>query len=249
MNKGKKVLWLAHRHELLEQAKSTFADKLAFNDIFETKTSFNYRIISGIHDKPINIRPSDDLIISSKDSLNTGFNHLYNNWINGNTEEIFLVIDEAHHAPAKTYRKLIQNIQENVSRFQMLGLTATPFGSVIEDYSSKELKKVFDKHISKDEATVRTDGWSGYDPIGKEYKMERIKSNKGKNFPNMHTLIMNFKSWLRGIYHKCSERHIQAYLDEFFYRFNRRNFGDNRFHNLIVRMVQTKPMFVKTFTT
>ena len=66
LDKGKKVLWLAHRHELLEQAKNTFSDKLAFNDIFENKTSFNYRIISGIHDKPINIRPTDDLIISSQ---------------------------------------------------------------------------------------------------------------------------------------------------------------------------------------
>lgn len=145
LDKGKKVLWLAHRHELLEQAKSTFADKLAFNDIFETKTSFNYRIISGIHDKPINIRPSDDLIISSKDSLNSGFNHLYNNWIKGNTEEIFLVIDEAHHATAKTYRKLIQNIQENVSHFQMLGLTATPFRTAESEQGL--LKKVFPDDI------------------------------------------------------------------------------------------------------
>ena len=145
LDKGKKVLWLAHRHELLEQAKSTFADKLAFNDIFETKTSFNYRIISGIHDKPINIRPSDDLIISSKDSLNAGFIHLYNNWIKGNTEEIFLVIDEAHHATAKTYRKLIQNIQENVSRFQMLGLTATPFRTAESEQGL--LKKVFPDDI------------------------------------------------------------------------------------------------------
>ena len=145
LDKGKKVLWLAHRHELLEQAKSTFADKLAFNDIFETKTSFNYRIISGIHDKPINIKPSDDLIISSKDSLNAGFNHLYNNWIKGNTEEIFLIIDEAHHATAKTYRKLIQNIQENVSRFQMLGLTATPFRTAESEQGL--LKKVFPDDI------------------------------------------------------------------------------------------------------
>ncbi|WP_312763177.1 DEAD/DEAH box helicase family protein [Epilithonimonas sp.] len=145
LDKGKKVLWLAHRHELLEQAKSTFADKLAFNDIFETKTSFNYRIISGIHDKPINIRPSDDLIISSKDSLNAGFNHLYNNWIKGNAEEIFLVIDEAHHATAKTYRKLIQNIQENVSHFQMLGLTATPFRTAESEQGL--LKKVFPDDI------------------------------------------------------------------------------------------------------
>jgi len=138
LDKGKKVLWLAHRHELLEQAKTTFSDKLAFNDIFENKKSFNYRIISGIHDKPINIRPTDDLIIA-------GFNHLYNNWIKGNTEEIFLVIDEAHHATAKTYRKLIKNIHENVFHFQMLGLTATPFRTVESEQGL--LKMVFPDDI------------------------------------------------------------------------------------------------------
>ena len=145
LDKGKKVLWLAHRHELLEQAKSTFAEKLAFNDIFENKKSFNYRLISGLHDKPINIQKTDDLIISSKDSLNAGFNHLYNNWIKNNTEQIFLVIDEAHHATAKTYRKLIKNIQENVTHFQMLGLTATPFRTAESEQGL--LKKVFPDDI------------------------------------------------------------------------------------------------------
>jgi ATP-dependent helicase IRC3 len=145
LDKNKKVLWVAHRHELLEQAKNTFAEKLAFNDIFKNKTSFNYRIISGIHDKPINIRTTDDLIISSKDSLNAGFDHLYNNWIKNNTDEIFLVIDEAHHATAKTYRKLIQDIQSNVSRFQMLGLTATPFRTAENEQGL--LAKVFPDDI------------------------------------------------------------------------------------------------------
>jgi len=145
LDKNKKVLWLAHRHELLEQAKNTFADKLAFTDIFKSKTSFNYRIISGIHDKPINIKATDDLIISSKDSLNAGFDHLYNKWIKNNTDEIFLVIDEAHHATAKTYRKLIKNIQSNVSRFQMLGLTATPFRTAENEQGL--LAKVFPDDI------------------------------------------------------------------------------------------------------
>ena len=145
LDKGKKVLWIAHRHELLEQAKNTFVDKLAFNDIFQTKKSFNYRIISGNHDKPINIRATDDLIISSKDSLSAGFDHLYNKWIKNNTDEIFLVIDEAHHATAKTYRKLIKNIQENVSHFQMLGLTATPFRT--SDDEKGLLAKVFPDDI------------------------------------------------------------------------------------------------------
>lgn len=126
LDQNKKVLWIAHRHELLEQAKGTFQERLAFNDIFKTKTSFNYRIISGIHDKPVNIKPSDDLIISSKDSLNAGFDFLDKNWLKGN-DEVLLIIDEAHHSTAKTYRTLINKLKGRVSKFTLVGLTATPF--------------------------------------------------------------------------------------------------------------------------
>ncbi len=145
LDKGKKVLWVAHRHELLEQAKSTFSDKLAYRDIFANKSHFNYRIISGIHDKPINIKETDDLIISSKDSLNAGFNHLNRLWIDGKTVEIFLVIDEAHHATAKTYRKLIQNVKNSVSTFRLLGLTATPTRTALNEQGL--LQKVFPDDI------------------------------------------------------------------------------------------------------
>jgi len=127
LDKGKKVLWIAHRHELLEQAKNTFGEKLPFRDVFSAKKSFNYRMISGIHDKPVNIRSTDDLIISSKDSLNSGFEYLEKNWVKNRAEDIFLVIDEAHHATAKTYRRLIKNLREKTGSFGMLGLTATPF--------------------------------------------------------------------------------------------------------------------------
>lgn len=145
LDKNKKVLWVAHRHELLEQAQKTFAEKLAFKDIFANKQSFNYRILSGIHDKPVHIKQSDDIIISSKDSLNAGFDHLYKNWIKNNTDEIFLVVDEAHHATAKTYRKLISNLKEKVSQFRMLGLTATPFRTAEDEQGL--LKKVFPDDI------------------------------------------------------------------------------------------------------
>lgn len=144
LDKDKKILWIAHRHELLEQAKQTFHERLAFKDVFSSKTSFNYRIISGIHDKPVNIKPTDDIIISSKDSLNAGFDYLYNNWLKGN-KEIFLVIDEAHHATAKTYRKLIKNLKEKVEEFRMIGLTATPFRTA--EVEQGLLAKVFPDDI------------------------------------------------------------------------------------------------------
>ena len=136
----KKILWIAHRHELLEQAKQSF-ERLAYMDILKNRTSFNYRIISGLHDKPVNIKPTDDIIISSKDSLNKGFKFLYKNWIKDNPDEVFLVVDEAHHATAKTYRRLINQVNEKVKEFRMLGLTATPFRTA--ESEKGYLKKVF----------------------------------------------------------------------------------------------------------
>lgn len=153
--------------------------------------------------------------------------------------------DEQCQGRSKGDKKLVclsVEIREN----QKMGRA---YGVIINDYSSAELRKIFDMHISQEKAQVRTDEWTGYTPLESEYEMERIKSDKGKNFPEMHTLIMNLKSWLRGIHHQCSEKHMQGYLNEFFYRFNRRMFGKNSFHNLIVKMVETKPLFIKAFTT
>lgn len=145
LDKGKRVLWIAHRHELLEQAFGTFK-KNCYHNLLPRKKSLHYRIISGQHDKAVRIQAKDDLIIASKDSLNKGANYLLNNWVVQNQlEELFLVIDEAHHATAKTYRKLINSLQEHIERFKILGLTATPFRT-----SEKEqglLHKIFPDDI------------------------------------------------------------------------------------------------------
>ena len=50
--------------------------------------------------------------------------------------------------------------------------------------------------------------------------LKQIPSGKkGENFPDMHRSIMLFKAWLRGTHHAVD--HLQAYLDEYTYRFNR----------------------------
>lgn len=145
LDKNKKILWIAHRHELLNQAKQTFHEKIAFADIFKQKESFNYRVVSGIHDRAVNIKANDDIIFASKDSLNSNLEHLGKNWLKKDENEIFLVIDEAHHATAKTYRKLIENLRGQCRRLNILGLTATPFRTA--DDEKGLLKKVFPDDI------------------------------------------------------------------------------------------------------
>lgn len=151
IDKRKKVLWIAHRHELLDQAFETLKFS-AYPSLLSDTERFKYRVISGHpkHDRPVNIEKTDDIIIASKDSLNSGLNYLTNNWVN-HSDAILLVVDEAHHATAKTYRKLIDSIKQNfkdrgkADGFRMLGLTATPFRT---DKSEQGLlKKVFPDDI------------------------------------------------------------------------------------------------------
>jgi len=107
----------------------------------------------------------------------------------------------------------------------------------IKDFSSKQFRPFFDSHISR-EAKLRTDNWASYKPLKKDYPyLEQEKSDDGKNFRELHIHIMNFKSWLRGIHHHCSQDYMQGYLNEYHFRFNRRNHLDTIFHNLIKKMV------------
>lgn len=77
---------------------------------------------------------------------------------------------------------------------------------------------------------VHTDGWSGYDPLeGKGYR-HRITLLKGRKesasdlLPRVHLVASLLKRWLLGTHQGAvSREHLDYYLDEFTFRFNRRN--------------------------
>jgi hypothetical protein len=114
------------------------------------------------------------------------------------------------------------------------------YGRVIETASKKNLKQFMGEHIRAD-AQVRTDGWTGYKGLESEFpKLIREKSEKkGKNFPQLHRSIMMFKAWLRGVHH--SVHYLQAYINEYTYRFNRHKMKEGIFENLMKRMVSKPP--------
>ncbi|HLW09216.1 MAG TPA: IS1595 family transposase [Fermentimonas sp.] len=112
----------------------------------------------------------------------------------------------------------------------------------IDNYSAKELEKVFDKHISKD-ANVVTDKWKGYRPLMKRYNITQIESNHGMNFTALHTMIHQVKSWIRTTYSWVSEFNINRYVNEFCFRINRSQMKENIFNNLIGRMMKADKVY------
>jgi len=119
------------------------------------------------------------------------------------------------------------------------------YGKVIKNCGSKELGLFMNETISP-EADIKTDKWSGYKPLKKIFKNinQDFSGKKGKEFPDLHRAIMGFKSWLRGIHHHAE--HLQAYVDEYTYRFNRNFLSKGIFDNLIKRMIMSNPSPYKT---
>lgn len=140
IDKKKKVLWIAHRQMLLDQALDSFSNQAYLTNLPHI-SSFNFRIVSGAerHGRTIDINTNDQLVIASKDSIGRNLKCL-DNWLT-NENELYFVIDEAHHSIAKTYRKIIDHVKELVPNLKIIGLTATPFRT-----SKKEeglLSKIF----------------------------------------------------------------------------------------------------------
>jgi len=94
---------------------------------------------------------------------------------------------------------------------------------VVESMESKNLKDFVYRHIDE-KHTIKTDGYSR---IPRSMWCLTISRNdqawrrQWKSFRG-HILIGNVKSFIRGIYHGVSHKHLQPYLNEFCYRFNRR---------------------------
>ena len=78
-------------------------------------------------------------------------------------------------------------------------------------------------------SVVHTDGWLGYLPLERNGYPHQVTFLKGKKktpsqlMPRVHRVISLLKRWLIGTHQGAvSHKHLDYYLDEFTFRFNRR---------------------------
>ena len=76
----------------------------------------------------------------------------------------------------------------------------------------------------------------------KDFDITQIPSNNGKNFPTLHKVIHQVKSWIGDIYSWISEFNIDRYLAEYSFRINRSQNKDTIFNKLMKRIVERSPV-------
>lgn len=94
--------------------------------------------------------------------------------------------------------------------------------------------------------TIRTDGWVGYNglaELGYRHHAETTPGHEAhEKLPWVHIAISNAKRFVLGTYHGVSFKYLQAYLDEYCYRFNRRAWEPTLTTRLITACLAAKPV-------
>lgn len=99
--------------------------------------------------------------------------------------------------------------------------------ALLTDASADSLRGFLVDHVQEG-ATVITDGWQSYRPATKGlYVHDRLAGAAGpeasKLLPGVHTVSSLAKRWLLGTHQGAvEEAHLESYLGEFVFRFNRR---------------------------
>jgi len=122
---------------------------------------------------------------------------------------------------------------------------------VIEDMKKETVIDFVTKCVEKN-ARIQADGHRSFPSLEtKGYKLEAKKYDVKKDPEHlkwMHTAISNLKSFVSGTFHGLDSRHLQSYLDEYCFRYNRRNFTGELFNRLLYSCVLAKTLTYSELT-
>ncbi len=110
--------------------------------------------------------------------------------------------------------------------------------AVVPDRTAKSLVGFARASIAPG-SDVITDDWQGYATLKKYDLKHKAVAERGDPevveewLPLIHLIFSNLKSWLLGVHHGVGPHHLQAYLNEFTFRFNRRFYPFNGFRSLL----------------
>ena len=117
-------------------------------------------------------------------------------------------------APGKTIVVAAVQVEHGAKRDYITGIRLRAIPSA----SAKHLMKFIVERIEEG-STVKTDGHAGYNPVGGSGYSHEVTSE----LTYIHRMFSNLKTWIRGTHRYVSRKHMQAYLNEFAYRFSCRH--------------------------
>jgi transposase-like protein len=121
---------------------------------------------------------------------------------------------------------------------------------VINDVKGKTILD-FARHNVEPGSRINSDAYRSYNALTAEYQ-HTAKDYNPIDDPDhlkwLHVILSNAKAFIQGTFHGLDKIHLQRYLNEFCYRFNRRRFEGQGFFRLLNACVISKTITYNELT-
>lgn len=170
--------------------------------------------------------------------------------------EGMIEIDETsmpYHAKTDDTRFGTQG-RSNVGKLIIVGAVELHDGKIpgrirlkgIPDFTRKTLHQFVEAHTSIG-SLISTDGNTAYRELPDRKHKEKVIGMMPAHIfmPWIHRVFSNLKRWTLGVYHGVRRKYLQAYLNEFVFRWNRRKHYSVAFDSLLGIGLRMEPMPLK----
>ena len=129
---------------------------------------------------------------------------------------------------SRAYRVKNGKQQEKAGRLRL---------GVIQNADEETLGAFLHKNVEPG-STIRSDGWRGYSKralLGYTHDQRIVGAPERAHpvAPHIHRVFSTLKTWLQGTHHGVDPKYLPGYLDEFVFRFNRRQTPMAAFQTLL----------------
>jgi hypothetical protein len=126
---------------------------------------------------------------------------------------------------------------------------------LVADRDPKSLEPFIKQNVAQG-TTIRSDGWYAYNDLTKlGYHHDRLAlagdpEKADAHLPMIHLVFSNLKTWILGTHHgRIAQHHLQAYLNEYVFRFNRRFYPMTAFNSVLgIAVRSTSPTYDQLYS-
>lgn len=150
------------------------------------------------------------------------------------------------------HKSLVIGAVEVVQYFDTKGVAKEQAGrlrmELIDHADEKTIREFLETNVTAG-ASIRTDGWRGYSQTALSRYKHVVQVQKSPELahqlaPHIHRVFSNLKTWLQGTHHGVEAKYLQGYLDEYIFRFNRRQTPMAAFQTLLGIAATKKPLYL-----
>ena len=155
------------------------------------------------------------------------------------------------HASKRTEGTQGRSTKTNTPVFALVERGGQLHAQKVSTVSGKTVKEIIRKNVSKD-ATIMTDQFPIYNGLDEEFAGHEVVDHGAGEYVNGDAHTNTLEGWfallkrgVTGTFHHVSEEHLDRYVDEFAFRYNRREVTDGERAVMALKKVGGKRLMYK----